>query len=215
MNDTDYSEHMEEDPAHITAAEVFVDVCADIEKNASRNIEACIGKHINRCCDEVCRVSKAFSNSSCKAGCSFCCTLYVDVFSGEANLIAANMKAMPNKDFEAVRQRIQQNSELENDGIDEYIKRKTKCAFLADTKKCMIYKCRPLACRLYNSLNVKKCMLGVGNPDAGIPRSMDLIGIRNILSEATGLLYGHFGIDATMTSLHRGVLAALNRNEGR
>ncbi len=162
--------------------------------------------------DRACAENKLFKTSKCRSGCHHCCSLFVDAYPVEAEQIANRIKGLPIKDYEIVVEKVKSNAELESRGIDEYIRSKTFCAFLdTQSKRCRVYKDRPIKCRNYNSLSVSACKKGVGDPDAGIPRTPPLLSISLLLNSAITLLRYHYGIeDSDFTPLHQSVLSFIN-----
>ena len=197
---------------HMVAAEMIDGVDALIMKDKTKTVFQHIMAVANMLHDKACVENKLFKTSKCRSGCHHCCSLFVDAYPVEAEQIANRIKALPLKDYEIVVEKIKYNAELESLGIDEYIRRKTFCAFLdTQSKRCRVYKDRPINCRNYNSLSVSACKKGVGDPDAGIPRTPPLISISLLLNSAITLLRYHYGItDGDFAPLHQSVLSFIN-----
>ena len=117
---------------------------------------------------------------SCKKGCTYCCLHWVeDVYSFEAEIIADYTKKNFPKRVNTIIKRFQEDEEelvrlndimeqklIENQEdkkiasidttdllLDSFYQIKRKCAFLSDDRTCIIYKVRPLTCRIYVSFS--------------------------------------------------------------
>jgi len=197
--------------------ELVSDVFDDMSAVKIVDVASCITRNAYTFCDQACMAGDAFSMSSCHPGCSSCCTLFVSIFPGEASVIAERIKMLPKPEFDMIVSRIKRNATIETNGVDDYIRKKEKCAFLdRSSYKCMIYHERPLACRLYDSQDVDACKAGVGDPNAGIPRSVSLLSTDELMNRAITLVYERFGLVADKVPLHQSVIRALTtRNSNR
>ena len=117
---------------------------------------------------------------SCKKGCTYCCLHWVeDVYSFEAEIIADYTKKNFPKRVDTIINKFQEDEEelvklndimeqklVENQEDKEiadidttdlllasFYQIKRPCAFLTDDKTCLIYKVRPLTCRIYVSFS--------------------------------------------------------------
>ena len=195
--------------------ELVSDVFDDMSAVKTVDVASCITRNAHTFCDQACMAGYAFSMSSCHPGCSSCCTLFVSIFPGEARVIAEQIKTIPKPEFDMIVSRIKRNAKIEANGVDDYIKTRAKCAFLDRSScQCMIYHERPLACRLYDSLDVDACKAGVGDPDAGIPRSVSLLSTDELMNRAITLVYERFGLVADKAPLHLSVIRALTTRNG-
>lgn len=159
----------------------------------------------------TCAVGSLFASSNCRAGCWHCCTLYVSTLPIEAELIAQQIKTMPTKIIDETMTRIVVNAELEQLGVDEYIRRRTPCAFLnLKSRMCRIYTNRPMTCRSYDSQNVSRCVEAIGDPDKGTPRTLELVQLSAQMNIAFEVMLEHFGMTYHTEALHTGVLNHLN-----
>jgi Fe-S-cluster containining protein len=103
----------------------------------------------------------ALKGVACKAGCSWCCYMNVNVLPAEADLIRANMWRLSPAQQIYIRGQLKLVAELnlsnDNDTA-ERMRHKLPCPFL-DTKQktCTIYSMRPFACRAHHSTSLPAC----------------------------------------------------------
>lgn len=93
---------------------------------------------------------------ACKAGCSGCCSLRVEIFDFEAIAIANHVESMFNEPDKArLVERLGRASEAAK-GLktSEHF---VPCAFLED-RMCTIYDMRPAMCRKYHSVSLQSCL---------------------------------------------------------
>ena len=157
--------------------------------------------------ENTCSVSEMLSSSDCRSGCGHCCTLYVSVQPVEAELVADQLNRMPQKLREETLVRIAENADLEQLGVDDYIRAKTPCAFLnLKSRMCRIYEIRPMACRGYDSQDVRMCIDAISEPDKGTPRTLELIQLSTNMNIAITAMLEHFAASSNMMPLHSAVL---------
>jgi Fe-S-cluster containining protein len=154
----------------------------------SRNSEACAGlvATLNR------RMEATFSHVkaegapaiACRAGCSFCCHIPVEIVAHEAIALYDYLQTRLPQDVKAaVTERLLANAE----GIgamtkEEHLATNVQCAFLID-EKCSVYESRPLACASHHSLDVSRCEDSYKHPEVpdgdapGIPKIFELVAI--------------------------------------
>ncbi len=187
-------------------------VCLSVAAQKPKNdFSECIYGTVARCCDKLIEDEDLFKLSHCKAGCSHCCTLYVDTLKGEAKTIAKAVASMKKSDAAEVIDRIKKNAVLEKNGVDEYISAKQMCAFVdPETQRCIIYPVRPVACRVYDSHSVDDCISVVGNPDGEISRTPKLVYYLEVFLGVLGLAHMKFGLSGKAVPLHTNVLKEIN-----
>ncbi|CAN5369840.1 hypothetical protein BH23VER1_BH23VER1_22930 [soil metagenome] len=101
----------------------------------------------------------------CRAGCSFCCSLRIDVRAHEVFLLARFLKATRSKDeVEAIRQAAEGVREQVQEMTDAQRNASTiPCVLLSDGR-CSVYEARPAACRRYFSASATACEALLNNP---------------------------------------------------
>jgi hypothetical protein len=82
--------------------------------------------------------------TSCKKGCSFCCSIRVDATQLEVDVIVDYMKE---KHIKVSEERLKHQSVLETS--EYFLSPHRKCTFLDDQGLCKIYPVRPFTCRNY------------------------------------------------------------------
>lgn len=103
-------------------------------------------KRIYKYVDKWLLIEGIAAKSPCKASCSACCTMPVDISKSEAYVISKNYGIDP-VNFKQERH------------LDLTKYEKGNCPFLLDNK-CQIYPLRPLVCRIYHSLDPVSTMCG-------------------------------------------------------
>jgi len=95
---------------------------------------------------------------ACKEGCSYCCSVPVDVSAPEVFAIAEHLKATRSKDeLDALRHRIDDYLER-HAGLSHQDRRMARVVCpLLESNRCSIYRVRPLSCRGWNSYDVEQC----------------------------------------------------------
>ena len=95
---------------------------------------------------------------ACKEGCSYCCSVPVDVSAPEVFAIVELLEAVKSRDdLDALRRRIDDYLERHAGmSLEERRGARVACPLLEDNR-CSIYRARPLSCRGWNSYDVEKC----------------------------------------------------------
>jgi Fe-S-cluster containining protein len=93
---------------------------------------------------------------ACKAGCSSCCSLRVEIFDFEAIAIAQHVESALD---ESTRARIVERLNSASEAAKGLLSSEhfVPCAFLED-HKCTIYDMRPAMCRKYHSVSLQSCL---------------------------------------------------------
>ena len=102
---------------------------------------------------------------ACKAGCAYCCIVYVQVTPLEALHVARSILARPAAEVTAVRQRVAAaHATTVGRDSDYRIVLAQPCPLLVDGR-CSVYADRPFACRGANSADANACRDAFANPD--------------------------------------------------
>ena len=103
---------------------------------------------------------------ACTRGCSFCCSLQVQVHPHETFTLAAWLRRHFAPDRLAqVMQRLRDNAEKTRAMGDEQRKRSNlACALLGDDGACTAYEARPAQCRRFHSTRLEVCKASFANP---------------------------------------------------
>lgn len=121
--------------------------------------------------------SKPTVHFDCKAGCSHCCTLRIEVVAPELFLLARHLKKLPADDLAALIEKLKAHA-LKARGVlmqDFFL----QCPLLEDGK-CSVYAVRPTMCRKYFSMDVEECK----KPAASAPEDGEMV------MKSAALIYG-------------------------
>ncbi len=101
---------------------------------------------------------------ACKAGCAYCCVVYVQVTPLEALHVARSILARPAAEVAAARQRVAAaHATTVGRDSDYRIVLAQPCPLLVDGR-CSVYADRPFACRGANSADANACRDAFANP---------------------------------------------------
>ncbi len=105
---------------------------------------------------------------ACKAGCAYCCHLYVQVTPLEAIGVVRALQAQGPAALASVKARVA-DTFSKTEGRDAAYRNvlALPCPLLVDGQ-CSVYAARPFVCRGANSADVDACRRGMGNAD-GVP----------------------------------------------
>lgn len=108
---------------------------------------------------------RADTELPCKAGCSYCCHLRVEVFAHEVLLLHQGITTMPDvAERQAVEARLRANAQrIEAISKDEHWVTNIPCALLSDGH-CSLHGIRPLTCARYHSTDVAACRRAHDDP---------------------------------------------------
>ena len=136
----------------------------------------------------------------CKAGCSHCCNVRVEISEPEALRIARHIAALAPEQTAGLVPCLQRNSALRATSQE-----RSPCAFLRNDL-CSIYELRPASCRKAHSLSVAACEVGASE----IPQNL-LLGLQcETLIAGTNAAYRVNGLPASPSELSAAVLAAVS-----
>ena len=152
---------------------------------------------------------------ACRAGCSLCCSLRVDVFAHEIFLIADYIRAHFSAEMlSSLKTRLATHAAqvLPLTPFD-HATRNVACPLLRDDGRCSIYEARPLSCRRHHSMDFAACQFTYDHPsDLEFPGAHD-VGLFCTLTEAlrqTGGVYAEYGFDITIYELGTALAEALD-----
>ena len=151
----------------------------------------------------------------CRAGCSLCCSLRVDVFAHEIFLIADHLRAHFSAEMLAgLKARLSTHAaRILPLTPFEHATQNAACPLLAEDGRCGIYAVRPLSCRRHHSLDFAACQFTYDHPaDLEFPGAHD-VDLFRALTEAlrqTGGVYAEYGFDLTIYELGTALAEALD-----
>ena len=109
------------------------------------------------------------ANLACRAGCSFCCTLRIEVSVPEALAVAEAIRAMPEPERVATAARVRDTDDRTRGmATTERMRARIPCPLLQDNR-CSVYESRPLSCRAAVSLNATACERSFAGTPTPIP----------------------------------------------
>jgi Fe-S-cluster containining protein len=111
------------------------------------------------------RLAQSREKIDCRAGCSFCCYMKVDVYAWEVFPILDFMRRNFSKDqiAEVHAKAKSRKEKTQPMTAEQYEDARLPCPLLRDGK-CSVYEARPLVCRRYHSVKVSFCEAGFNNP---------------------------------------------------
>lgn len=150
---------------------------------------------------------------ACRAGCSYCCHLRVEIRPHEAFLLAHHIatRCTPETRERLVGRITTTRRRLEALTPAEHIRAGIPCALLEDGR-CSVYEARPAACRKYYSQSVDTCRNAFNDTSAPLTGELEhelvrLAGNGIALGHARGL--EEAGRDASLYELHAALSEAL------
>ena len=150
----------------------------------------------------------------CRAGCSLCCSLRVDVFAHEIFLIADYIRAhfSPERLSALKAQLAAHMTQVVPLTPFEHATRNIACPLLADDGRCSVYEVRPLSCRRHHSMDFAACQFTYDHPaDFEFPGAHDVELFRALTAalRQTGGVYAEYGFDITIYELGTALVEAL------
>ncbi len=142
---------------HAAYASTFRTVSAALRGADPLAVAAMALRHVEQSVDGFRQLSGA--TVDCRAGCSFCCWLRIDVRAHEVLLIARHLRDMePADQRAAVKEAVHRaGSRVAGLGFAERQEVRQPCALLDHAGCCRVYAVRPAACRRYFSVSVDAC----------------------------------------------------------
>jgi Fe-S-cluster containining protein len=103
---------------------------------------------------------------ACTKGCSYCCSLRVEVAPHEAFALAAWLKRrFPPERLAAVLAKLRANAARTRElGTEGRKRANIACALLGDDGACTAYEARPAQCRRFQSVDVEICKASYADP---------------------------------------------------
>ena len=125
---------------------------------------------------------------ACRAGCSFCCHLRVEVLAPEAIALFRFLKSrIPEEQASAIAARISANAErVATMTPEQHAAARLQCAFLLDGR-CSAYQARPLACAGFHSLDVSECERSFDDASADNTSRIPMVGEIKELEQGTAI----------------------------
>lgn len=159
------------------------------------------------------RVAQTGVELVCRAGCSLCCWLRVDVYAPEVFLIADTLrKELKPSELEELRGRLAAHSGVVTRlTVLEHASRNIACPLSRDGW-CSVYAVRPHTCRRHHSSDLAACQYTYEHPDDLAFGGAHHPGLFDDLTEAMGLhaaVYEYFGFDDTVYELGSALEEAL------
>jgi Fe-S-cluster containining protein len=160
--------------------------------------------------DVAARAGVAFA---CKAGCSYCCHLRVEIRPHDAFVLAQHI----DRHFSAAQRsrllaRIDANlARIAPMSAEQHVRAGIGCALLEDGR-CSAYEARPATCRKYHSVSVQTCRAAFDDTSAPLTGDIEnddvrLAGNAVALGFAQGL--DDAGYDSALYELHHALSKAL------
>lgn len=113
----------------------------------------------------------------CKPGCSYCCTLRIEVVAPEVFLLAHHLSQLPEPDFATLIHKLKAHApKATGVRMEDFF---LQCPLLEDGK-CSVYSVRPVMCRKYFSMDVEECK----KSDVSAPEDSDMA------MKSAALIYG-------------------------
>ena len=145
---------------------------------------------------------------ACKAGCYYCCDVYVSAQAPRIFAIADWLRAN-SPDLDAGIARLEAaDAAIRGRDVDARAAAGLACPFLAEGR-CGIYPVRPAACRGFFSLSVEACIAGARGEGEEIPTPAHIHPLRGAYEQALSAVLFHWRLPAAHYELTHGVLVAL------
>jgi Fe-S-cluster containining protein len=161
--------------------------------------------------DMMTRCLKSETRLACKKGCFWCCYLRVKVTPLEVMGIVDYLRSdLKPGEISDLRQRMVRTDEI-TPGMDgqQRVCANRMCPLLVDGK-CLVYPVRPIACRIYHSLNLSDCKALLENDDVSMLIRRDIFGLS--LGIFAGLTEGlrTVGLQTRLLDLTTGLRIAMD-----
>lgn len=137
----------------------------------------------------------------CKAGCSFCCSVKVEVSDPEALQIAQHVRGLPQDESAKLIEKLELAAARKENLTEP---ERSDCAFL-EAGLCSIYTIRPSVCRKAHSLSAKACE----ELAPEIPQNLNLLLQCEVIAAGTKEAFQKNNLHVGNNELSSAVLAAL------
>ena len=149
----------------------------------------------------------------CRSGCSFCCSLRLEVQPHEAFALAGWLRRnFTSQQIEGVVLRLRENvARTRAMGLEARKRTNLACSLLGADGTCTAYEARPAQCRRYHSMRVQTCKDFFDHHDDGIESPMHPAVAHNaavIITQAQHAVR-EAGLDAENADLNFALLEAL------
>jgi Fe-S-cluster containining protein len=145
---------------------------------------------------------------ACKAGCYYCCDVYVSAQAPRIFAIADWLRAN-NLDLSAEISKLEETAEaIRGQDAEARSSARMACTFLRDGR-CGIYPVRPAGCRGFFSLSLEACIAGARGETEEIPTPAHIHGLRGAYEASLSAALYHWRLPTAHYELTHGVLVAL------
>jgi len=153
-----------------------VDSCVALAEKLDRNVDAAM-THARE---------SLGAPIACRAGCSFCCHVRVEVLAHEAIALFRFLKSqIPGEQARAVAAKVEANADrVAAMTPEQHTAARIQCAFLVDGR-CSAYRARPLPCAGFHSLQVSECERAFGDTAADLTSQIPMVGEIKDMEAAT------------------------------
>lgn len=172
-------------------------------RTLGNKIEA--GKIVHELVDDVFGIVRAYiayGEIRCQKGCSYCCDIRVQASPIEAFQIAEFIRGVDEAKAKVWVEKLEEHSAYAKDRREQGFQK--TCPFLGEDGVCGIYEVRPYTCRIYHSMDEKRCRLERKNFRIELVHRLNEIISNNI---ALMLIQDH--LSPLPTELAQSVLLAL------
>ena len=145
---------------------------------------------------------------ACKAGCYYCCDVYVSAQAPRIFAIADWLRANRSNIGAEVARLEEAVAAIRGKDVDGRAEAGLACPFL-DDGKCGIYPVRPAGCRGFFSLSLTACIAGSRGEGEEIPTPAHIQQLRGGYEQALSAVLHHWRLPTAHYELVQGVLAAL------
>lgn len=193
-------------PVEIAALVALIDAKLDAAFVPGRSSK--ISATMSGLLDKSIGLAPAYDRIACKAGCYYCCDIYVSAPAPQIFAIADHIRRNA-KNIDAEAARIDKASEMiQGKAPAERLAEHVLCTFLNDGL-CGIYPVRPPACRAHSSLSLEACEAGFRGETEEIPVPDYTNVLRGGYEQALSAALHHRGLPTFSYEMSHAVLVAL------
>ncbi|HST00253.1 MAG TPA: YkgJ family cysteine cluster protein [Usitatibacter sp.] len=151
---------------------------------------------------------------ACAKGCSYCCSLRVEVTPHETFALAGWLKRrFPADRLAAVTTKLRANVEATRAmGAEQRKRTNVACALLGNDGACTAYEARPAQCRRFQSVDVQVCKASYADPandSIASPNHPAIAHNASVIVTQTNAALAEAGLDATTADMNFALLEAL------